>query len=473
MNGGRIFAQKSQPQTAGSLRASPNRFADKIPPAFLPEPSVRRFDFESIPAYGPQAPRPHALFAINAPHALWQRTTRDARVLQAKLEIGAFDDPLEREADRVADAVMRSPTAIATTTESATVPASAANAVQRKCALRREDENGDAAIHRKVQNAVGAGTVPAALPNVGHVLRSPGRPLDAPAREFMETRFARDFSHVRIYDDAQAHESAASVHARAYTVGQSIVFGDGQYHPESPEGRKLLAHELTHVVQQTGSAGKTHSDAVAHDLSSAPAGTAQPKLVATGDRAGFASVANTVIGVQFTVRVAADGEVTLAGSNVSGPLTADAQELVRVLRDVIGNAGTTTIRFIRGQTSTDAADARVFVGSFPQSKIDLDDVLALGIHTSGYNAGAALAHEISEELEKHVTGADFGPAHAIALNAEARAVGATRIADTARVINATTLEFTFSYRYPDGRILDQVMTVTNGNITNVVRTWRP
>jgi hypothetical protein len=173
------------------------------------------------------------------------------------------------------------------------------------------------------------------------------------------------------------------------------------------------------------------------------------------------------------VSVAANGEVALNSTNVQGPLTADAQELVSVLRKVIGNASATTIRFIRGQTSTDASDARVFIGSYPQSKIDLDDVLALGIHTSGYNAGAALAHEITEEFEKQVNNAAFNPAHTTALDAEARAAGATRIADSSRVINSTTMEFTFSYRYPNGKILDQVMTVTNGNITNVVRTWRP
>jgi hypothetical protein len=67
----------------------------------------------------------------------------------------------------------------------------------------------------------------------------------------------------------------------------------------------------------------------------------------------------------------------------------------------------------------------------------------------------------------------FDIAHVRVLPSEARAVGATRIGDSRRVINSTTLELTFSFRYPGGRILDQVLTVTNGNVTNVVRTWRP
>jgi Domain of unknown function (DUF4157) len=298
-------------------------------------------------------------------------------------------------------------------------------------------------------------------------------PLHAADRSFMEASFGHDFSRVRVHADERAALRADALGAHAFTVGEDIFFSRGAYRPGDDGGRNLLAHELAHVVQQTGVRIGTHAGVLSRSLSRVPAGQVQPKLVATGDGAGFASIANTVIAVQFSVSVAANGDVALNSTNVQGPLTADAQELVSVLRSVIGNASTTTIRFTRGQTSTDPSDARVAIGSYPQSKIDLDDVLALGIHTSGYNAGAALAHEISEEFEKQVNKANFDPAHAAGLAVEARAVGATRIGDTSRVINSTTLELTFSYRYPDGRILDQVMTVTNGNVTNVVRTWRP
>jgi len=298
-------------------------------------------------------------------------------------------------------------------------------------------------------------------------------PLQTADRFFMEARFGYDFSRVRVHADERAALSADAFGAHAFTVGEDIFFSRGAYRPGDEVGRNLLAHELAHVVQQTGSRGGAHTGALSHGLSRAPARQVQPKLVATGDGAGFASVANTVIEVQFSVSVAANGVVALNSTNVQGPLTSDAQELVSVLRNVIGNASTTTIRFIRGQAPNDPSDQRVFIGSFPQSKIDLDDVLALGIHTTGYNAGTALAHEITEEFEKQVNGAAFDPAHATALAAEARAAGATRIADSSRVINSTTMEFTFSYRYPNGKILDQVMTMANGNITNVVRTWRP
>jgi outer membrane biosynthesis protein TonB len=83
-----------------------------------------------------------------------------------------------------------------------------------------------------------------------NALRGGGQPLSAPDRAFFEPRFGYDFSHVQIYTDTRAAESAKAVHARAYTVGQHVVFGTGQYSPTTSTGRGLIAHELTHVVQQ-------------------------------------------------------------------------------------------------------------------------------------------------------------------------------------------------------------------------------
>jgi Domain of unknown function (DUF4157) len=87
-------------------------------------------------------------------------------------------------------------------------------------------------------------------PMVCEVLGSPGKPLDISVRRFAEPRFDYDFSRVRVHTDLHAAESARAVNALAYTVGRDIVFGAGQYQPSTIEGRKLLAHELTHVVQQ-------------------------------------------------------------------------------------------------------------------------------------------------------------------------------------------------------------------------------
>ncbi len=129
-----------------------------------------------------------------------------------------------------------------------------AGVLQRKCACGNHtiaggecDECGKKRLQRRATNPAQAGEAP---PIVHEVLSSPGQPLDAETRSFMEPRFGYDFSHVRIHTDARAADSASAVNALAYTVGRDVVFGAGQYAPGETEGRRLLAHELTHVVQQ-------------------------------------------------------------------------------------------------------------------------------------------------------------------------------------------------------------------------------
>jgi hypothetical protein len=100
--------------------------------------------------------------------------------------------------------------------------------------------------------APSAGAVP---PIVHDVLGSGGTALDSSTRAFMEPRFGRDFSGVRVHTDSKAAMSARAVNALAYTVGSDVVFNRGQYSPASGTGRRLLAHELAHVVQQTGGTG--------------------------------------------------------------------------------------------------------------------------------------------------------------------------------------------------------------------------
>lgn len=92
---------------------------------------------------------------------------------------------------------------------------------------------------------------PPAHAHVDDALSSPGRPLPPPTRRAMEARFGHDFSRVRIHDDTRAAATAESIDAAAFTVGEDIAFATGRYEPASPEGRRLLAHELAHVVQQS------------------------------------------------------------------------------------------------------------------------------------------------------------------------------------------------------------------------------
>ena len=104
-----------------------------------------------------------------------------------------------------------------------------------------------------LQRAANGCAQPSSIPPVvNQALTSPGRPLDTSTRTFMESRFGHDFSQVRVHDDALANESAHAVNAKAYTVGQDIVFANGRYTPDQSSGRDLLAHELAHTIQQAG-----------------------------------------------------------------------------------------------------------------------------------------------------------------------------------------------------------------------------
>jgi hypothetical protein len=103
-----------------------------------------------------------------------------------------------------------------------------------------------------VQRAASGEAASNAPASVDTTLESPGQPLDSATRSFMEARFGVDFSQVRVHNDVGAASSAQDISAYAYTVGDDIVFGSGQYAPDTPAGRRLLAHELAHVVQQGG-----------------------------------------------------------------------------------------------------------------------------------------------------------------------------------------------------------------------------
>lgn len=130
--------------------------------------------------------------------------------------------------------------------------------LQRKCACGGSAGGGGECdeCHKKkhpLQRRAASPSAVASVPPIVHrVLDSPGRPLDAGTRGFMESRFGHDFSQVRVHTDSQAGESARAVNAHAYTVGQDIAFAPGKYNPGLESGRRLLAHELAHTVQQQG-----------------------------------------------------------------------------------------------------------------------------------------------------------------------------------------------------------------------------
>jgi Domain of unknown function (DUF4157) len=135
-------------------------------------------------------------------------------------------------------------------------PLTPVGTLQRKCACGgsggSDAECADCRKKKLQRSAAGNG--PEFAPPIVHdVLDSPGQPLDGATRSYFEPRFGHDFGKVRIHADERAGESAQSVNALAYTVGPHIAFAAGQYRPRTASGQQLLAHELTHVVQQQGS----------------------------------------------------------------------------------------------------------------------------------------------------------------------------------------------------------------------------
>ncbi len=149
----------------------------------------------------------------------------------------------------------RTATAVAPVASNKGVPGKSSLLLQRKCACGGSAGFGgkceDCAKDRPGVQRSAAGPATGGVPPIVHeVLRSPGQPLDAATRAYMEPRFGHDFSRVRVHSDHRASAAASSVNAHAFTSNQSIVFGTGEYAPQTLSGRRLVAHELTHVVQQ-------------------------------------------------------------------------------------------------------------------------------------------------------------------------------------------------------------------------------
>ena len=166
--------------------------------------------------------------------------------LQPKLEIGPSNDVHEREADRVADAVMR-------------MPDRDGDRIQRACPaceaeLQRQpiEEEEEELQAKPAAGGARSEVTPTVESSIQGVRQSGGRPMTEQTRAFFEPRFGNDFSAVRFHTDARAQRAAAAVNARAFTLGRDVVFGAGQYAPGSDAGRRLIAHELTHTLQQSG-----------------------------------------------------------------------------------------------------------------------------------------------------------------------------------------------------------------------------
>lgn len=178
--------------------------------------------------------------------------------IQTKLAIAQPNDKYEQEADRVADQLMRMPepdSVASRITHPGQIPvvqrvcSQCEDNLQRQAEVTKDDEE-EGQIIQAQENSGQAANVTPTLETQLNINKGSGQPLPEQTRTFMESRFKHDFSQVRIHTDARASESAEDLSALAYTLGNNIVFGKGQFAPNTREGRRLLAHELAHTVQQ-------------------------------------------------------------------------------------------------------------------------------------------------------------------------------------------------------------------------------
>jgi hypothetical protein len=208
-----------------------------------------------------------------------------------------------------------------------TLPVPATPELRRKCACGGQAETeGECAECRAsrlaLQRQTMGGEAGAEAPSiVEEVLRTPGPPLADSARGTLEPGFGHDFSQVRVHDDSKAAESATSVSALAYTVGNHIVFGAGQYAPGTTDVHRLLAHELTHTIQQTGGTPSAEMSTARVSRTTTPAVQRDGD---TADQTGTAPAASVTVG-PFTVTTF-DG-LLAAGRWLSSQLTKDAADV--------------------------------------------------------------------------------------------------------------------------------------------------
>ena len=190
---------------------------------------------------------------------------RQTVVPQTKLTINQPGDAYEQEADQTAEVVM--------------------HMTDLEASVDDEEQAKNAPTHNESKGSpVRAAAIPGVPPAVDTVVSNgEGQPLDTTTRAFVEPRFGHDFSQVRIHADKQAGESAQTLNALAYTVGQNVVFAPGQYQPATNTGQRLLAHELAHVLQQTGQPELRAASRLPMNLRSGVPNTIQAKDDAKSD----------------------------------------------------------------------------------------------------------------------------------------------------------------------------------------------
>jgi len=215
---------------------------------------------------------------VSAQHSLGNRALQQLlrrQRVQGQTHSLPHHDPLEQETDSVAHEVLR----ISDLAQSQVEVAATSHAprIHRQCTGCEEELQRRSPLEEEEPLVQGKHEGTSAIEPYISSLPGRGEPLAPPTRAFMDPRFGVDLSAVRIHTDAEAHRSAESLQALAYTVGSDIVFRAGQFDPDSQQGRRLLAHELTHVVQQGGAdASPTDSDTIQRQLVTPPGPEGNP-----------------------------------------------------------------------------------------------------------------------------------------------------------------------------------------------------
>jgi outer membrane protein OmpA-like peptidoglycan-associated protein len=254
----------------------------------------------------------------------------------------------------------------------------------------------------------------APLPSAASVIQSPGRALDSSTRSLMEPRFRHDFSRVRIHIGSDAATSARYLGATAYTVGRHVVFDQGNYQPGTPQGRRLLAHELTHTIQQNEA-----------DPASAPLTVGAPSDASEREAAGAASAvagpghvtvnARRPVAVQRQVDPSAPPHFDLAEmaspgmARAMGSVTVDGFETGKAIIPAAGQA----------ELATAAGTIQTLLNRYPASTISVvGHTDAVGKESDNQTLGQARADAVQESLI-----ASGVPAEAI----RTESMGATRL----------------------------------------------
>lgn len=205
-------------------------------------------------------------------------------VVQTKLSVSTPNDPYEIEAERTADAVMRMPATVTPPVEHPLQRQASRQALARRHSAELQPPAVTPAIESQIQRMSGG-----------------GKPLPAGEQRFFEERMGADFSAVRIHTDSNAVQTSRDLNARAFTVGPNIAFAGGEYQPHVESGRHLLAHELTHVIQQ-GGAGKVQRQVDNENnqavMETAVAAGGAPQMDATAEAKAVNPQAEEVVDVQ-------------------------------------------------------------------------------------------------------------------------------------------------------------------------------